>query len=160
MGAHGIPWDTPWENQWDSLEISREFPRNPTVCHGVPVSGDPAGTIGITHGMPCFPVGRPTGCRGSPMGSRGESMGSRGSPMGSPGGPMGSPGSPMGSHGNPRTPTGNHTIMSIATYQCPRAGRLYNASSSNQCSDLQRCAATLSFTMSGMRLLWHFLCYN
>ena len=139
MGAHGIPWDTPCENQWDSLEISREFPRNPTVR---PWGSGPGRSRGNYWDYPRYAVF------------------SRWSPMGSPGGPMGSPGSLMGSHGNSRTPTGNHTIMSIATYQCPRAGRLYNASSSNQCSDLQRCAATLSFTMSGMRLLWLFLCYN
>ena len=58
-------------------QISRHFPPDPTVCHGVP--WDPTGTIGIVHGIPVGPVRCPTGfhesctcCRESPMESHGE----------------------------------------------------------------------------------------
>ena len=137
----------------------------------------PVGLPGNFEGIPAEPYGMPWGSgpgrsRGnywdySIVFSRGTSHGlpweSHGFPWGVHGFPWESHGFPWESHGFPREPPDSHgkSHNNVNRYIPVPAGRtsIY-ASSSNQCSDLQRCAATLSFTMSGMRLLWLFLCYN
>ena len=74
MWGHGIPWGIP-------RDPAGNFEGNPAGPHGIPwmesmvFPWHPAGTIGITHGIPWDTI-----CsRGASQGSRGSLMGSRGS---------------------------------------------------------------------------------